>query len=144
MIALLFLLSAFPQGSVVVEAESFEVISRWTVTMARAETAVGGLGESQALNSNQADALARKELSLPTGRYTVWVRGFDWGGAPGHYGFQLDINGVTKRMAMSEPVVGGFVWDRWGVVDGGDLNLGALTSRRVQLGVRPHRFRPRP
>ncbi|MBI5094399.1 MAG: hypothetical protein HZB26_18430 [Candidatus Hydrogenedentes bacterium] len=111
--------AAFPANSTLVEAESFEIISGWTAGAVRAETATDGLSGGAALCANDPASVARKTITLAPGRYTVWVRSYDWGRIPGHYEFTVIINGQSRRMGVSEPPFDGFFWERWGEVDGG-------------------------
>lgn len=118
MIALLCLIAAFPQGSVLVEAESFEIAKGWVVGQAREDTAPGGLSGGAAINSNEATALAFGQIDLPGTRYAVWARVYDWAGVPHRYQFDLRVGEAKRSMGASEPLVGGFVWEKWGEIEG--------------------------
>ena len=110
---------ALPDGSVLLEAEDFQVDAGWTVCMARAETAPGGLSRDQALSSNTPSSRARTTVQLADGKWVVWVRAFDWAGAPGRYGFTVSIDGESKRAAVTEPLTSAFIWENWGMLEGG-------------------------
>ncbi|MBN2311634.1 MAG: hypothetical protein JXR94_21830 [Candidatus Hydrogenedentes bacterium] len=120
---MLVLAAAFPPDAVVVEAEAFDVAAHWMVGACRADCAPGGLSGGAALNANQPGARATTGVDLPEGSWTVWVRVFDWAGAPGHYQSRLTINGRAQALAVSEPVLNSYIWEKWGTVDGGALAL---------------------
>ena len=122
--ALLLFLNALPQGAVLVEGEAFDVESGWYVGTDRAESAPGGLSGGAVLSARTPEARARKSVSLLPGAYTVWARVYDWGGAPGHYSASLQIGDQTHPIATTKPPLGGFLWERWGNVQGnGTLDL---------------------
>lgn len=120
LIVALAIVAAFSSEAVLLEAESFDVVSGWTVGTTRGESAPGGLSGGGALNSNRRDALACKTVTLPKGDWHAWVRVFDWGGAPGHYDLGVTINGALKTVGITEPTFGSFVWERWGRIHGGE------------------------
>lgn len=112
-----------PDGSVLIEAEDFQVDAGWTISMARAEAAPGALSGEQVLNSNDPSSRARATVQLAEGKWVVWVRAFDWAGAPGRYGFTVSIDDDSRRAAVTEPLTPAFVWENWGLLDGGNHEI---------------------
>ena len=126
------LLNGLPAEAILVEGEAFDVEAHWYKLPTRAECAPGGLSGGKVLCSNKGDAVAATAVELPAGRWTVWARVYDWAGAPGHYGLTLAIEQDARELAHTEPLAGGYVWERWGEVGGG---------RAVRLrAVRPDGF----
>ncbi|MBT3287367.1 MAG: hypothetical protein HN380_08470 [Victivallales bacterium] len=119
--ALILFAVAFPTGSVVVDATTFESVGHWN-TMAFEYASGGNL-----LIANQPDALARATVDLPPGKHNVWVRLWDDGNYPGHYDFTLAIGSEARVLGDVEPLFGGMIWQKWGTVDGGRI---ALEARR--------------
>ncbi len=112
-----------PEGSILVEAESFDQTGQWHVSPTRSESAAWGLSGGLVLGSNQRDAVATKTVDLPDGEWNLWVRVADWAGAPGHYEFTLSINGEPKQIAITEPIAVAHVWERWATVPGGQVDI---------------------
>jgi Beta-galactosidase len=135
MLALLLVLAALPSDAIIVEAEDFEVLSDWVVGTTRADFAPGGLSGGRVLNSNLATAYARKTVTLPPGKYFAWVRVFDAGAYPGHYGARALLNGAETRIAATEPVYSTFVWELLGSVSGGTVKLALTDADSFNAGI---------
>lgn len=77
----------------------------------------------QWLRCNQPDKVAETTVTLPAGRYVLWVRGTDNGHYPGHYQYRVTVNGVACWAGDTEPLAYTWCWKRLGVVNGGPVSL---------------------
>jgi hypothetical protein len=105
-----------PPGSVLVEAESFARCEWWRLD----EPAASG---AQWLRSNRADQVAETTVTLPPGRYALWVRCTDNGHYPGHYKYRVTVNGAEHWAGISEPLARTWCWENLGPAEGGAVTL---------------------
>ncbi|MEA3255071.1 MAG: hypothetical protein U9Q22_04475 [Candidatus Altiarchaeota archaeon] len=104
-----------------IEAEDFGDLGGWGATpcVPPSDCSNGAL-----LEGKKNDINASTLVNLSTyGLYNVWVRYYDFGGAPADTGeFRLVMNGVDSRV-LGHDSVDNYLWDNPGSVSGSSANL---------------------